>query len=114
MIITRWFEDSDRYACDFGACSINKGFAQVDTSSDASYYGTWANPTRHIIVTYCEGDFTVQKADSVDEFSDALRAIQMWHNNNHAGGFKGIDCAGREDMRQAFVAAGVEDLLHHN
>ena len=45
MKITREFCPGDRYVYDFGLCTYEKGWAQVDTAQDASYFGTWANPT---------------------------------------------------------------------
>lgn len=42
----REFCPTDRYVYDFGKCSYAKGWAQVDTRQDASYYGTWDEPDR--------------------------------------------------------------------
>ena len=53
MKITREFAAADRYTYDFGLCSYENGWAQVDTAQDASYFGTWANPTRLMIFSYC-------------------------------------------------------------
>ena len=49
MKITREFCPGDRYTYDFGLCTYEKGWAQVDTAKDASYFGTWASPTRLMI-----------------------------------------------------------------
>ena len=38
MKITREFCPGDRYLYDFGLCSYKKGWAQVDTAQDASYF----------------------------------------------------------------------------
>ena len=38
MKITREFAPADRYVYDFGLCSYEKGWAQVDTAQDASYF----------------------------------------------------------------------------
>ena len=40
MKITREFCPGDRYTYDFGHCSYENGWAQVDTAQDASYFGT--------------------------------------------------------------------------
>ena len=64
MKITREFASADRYVYDFGFCSYEKCWAQVDTAQDASYFGTWANPARLVIFNYCEGDTTVKEAES--------------------------------------------------
>ena len=46
MKITREFCPGDRYVYDFGLCRYEKGWAQIDTAQDASFFGTWADPTR--------------------------------------------------------------------
>ena len=64
MKITHEFCPGDRYTYDFGLCSFENGWAQIDTAQDASYFGTWANPTRLMIFSYCEGDTTLKEAAS--------------------------------------------------
>jgi hypothetical protein len=46
METIRGFEMTNRYTFDFGTCSPQNGFAQVDTGQDAYYFGTWANPEK--------------------------------------------------------------------
>ena len=48
--VTREFVEADRYLYDH--LLIPRGFAQVDTDSDASWYGTWAHPGRRVIFNY--------------------------------------------------------------
>jgi len=111
MKITREFCPGDRYIYDFALCSYEKGWAQVDTAQDASYFGTWANPTRLMIFSYCEGDTTLKEAASPEEFAVELREIDTW---NRANGY----CPARIDpgfdpaMKAAFVVLGLIDLLH--
>ena len=52
---TREFASADRYRYDFGLCSYENGFSQVDTRQDAWYYGTWANPYKFIEMGSSEG-----------------------------------------------------------
>ena len=101
---------SDRYILDFGQCSSKNGFAQVDTEQDAWYYGTWANPYKLIIVNYCEGDVTVQRCESEQEFAETLRKIKAW---NEKQGFKkfGIDGMCNDSLISKFKSIGVGDLL---
>lgn len=49
--------------------------AMVDTAQDASYFGTWANPTRLLILNYCEGDTALKVAGSPEESAAELRDI---------------------------------------
>lgn len=107
----REFLPGDRYSYDFGQCSYEKGFAQIDTPQDASYFGTWVNPTTRTIVNYCEGDVTIQIFDTDEELADALRLIDDW-NMRQLGGHARIDPGLGSAMAAAFVALGVGDLLH--
>ena len=81
MKITREFAPGDRYLYDFGLCSYENGWAQIDAAQDASYFGTWANPAELVIFSYCEGDTTLQEAETPEEFATALHAIDVWNIN---------------------------------
>ena len=111
MKTTREFAPADRYLYDFGLCSYENGWAQVDTAQDAAYFGTWANPTRLLIFSYCEGDTTLLEAEAPGEFVAALRQIGDW-NRAHGYGPARIDPGYDPDMKAAFGALGLADLLH--
>ena len=96
----------DRYAFDMGACSTAKGFAQVDTTQDAPYFGTWANPSSHRIVQYCEGDLSVYDCETPEEFVEWLEEMAA------ADYFKGIDGMCNEGIIDGFRALGLGGLLH--
>lgn len=70
---------NSRYAYDTGECSQSNGFAQLDTGQDASYYGTWANPTTFTIVNFCEGDLYRTTCDTPEEFVRGIREIYEWN-----------------------------------
>ena len=61
MKTQKTFCNSDRYTFDYGICNYKKGFAQIDTTEDASYFGNWINFKNLELITYCEGDLTVIK-----------------------------------------------------
>ena len=111
MKITREFCPGDCYTFDFGRCSYEKGWTQVDTAQDASYFGIWANATRWMIFSYCEGDTTLKEAASPEEFAAELRDIDAW---NRAHGYRparidpGLDPA----MKAAFEGLGLTAMLH--
>ena len=111
MKITRELCPGDRYTYDFGLCSYENGWAQVDTAQDASYFGTWANPTRLMIFSYCEGDTTLKEAASPEEFATELRAIDTWNQANGCGPAR-IDPGFNPAMKAEFEALGLSDLLH--
>jgi len=111
MKTDRYHLPADRYLFDFKRCTYDKGFAQVDSPQDASYYGTWANPTTLQIVSYCEGDVCEKTAATPQEFCDELRAIDAW-NVEHQNGHARIDPGFGETMKQAFIDVGLADMLH--
>ena len=111
MKITREFCPADRYLYDFSLCSHEKGWAQVDTAQDASYFGTWANPTRLLIFNYCEGDTTLKEAESPEEFAAELRLIDAWNQAQGYGPAK-IDPGFGLAMRAAFDSLGLAEMIH--
>jgi hypothetical protein len=111
MKTTREFAPADRYRYDFGPCSYERGFAQIDTAQDAPYFGTWCSPSRLMIVSYCEGDVTIQECESAEEFAAELCRIDEWNvaqGHGHARIDPGLDPA----FRLEFEALGLTDLLH--
>ena len=91
-------------------CSNDKGWARVDTAQDASYFGTWANPTRLMIFSYCEGDTTLKEAASPEEFAAELREIDTWYRA-HGYGPALIDPGLDPAMRVAFEGLGLAGML---
>lgn len=108
---TSFMPMGDRYRFDCGMCTPSKGWAQVDTSQDASYFGTWANPTTLEIASYCEGDVSLRTAATDTEFVEALRELKTW-NEEHGHTFLGIDPLGTDSIKERFEALGLADLLH--
>ena len=105
-----FFGDTDRYAFDFGPCSYKKGFAQVDTSQDASYYGNWTNPALRWIVTYAEGDLTIEKCPDDKSYTESIRRMADWLNKTGYG--CNIDAMCDQGMIDRFAELGLSDLLH--
>ena len=107
---------SDRYKYDFGSMTYGKGWAQIDTTQDASYYGTWTNPDRRELFNYCEGDTTLTQCDTDDDYARAVRECADW--NKERNYWRGIDPGftgeGRlgDGMAEKFRALGLGDLLH--
>lgn len=101
----------ERYTFDWGACSSRKGWAQIDTGQDASYFGTWANPEKLQIFSFVEGDTCLRKAETPDEFVTEIRGIKTW-NDESGHGFKGIDTLCVDAITERFEALGLGDLLH--
>ena len=104
-------EGGSRYEFDFSTCSTENGWAQLDTSQDAPYFGTWANPERLLICTYAEGVLTLQTASGADEFAAEIRRIADWNKEN-GHRFIGIDPGFNDNLRSRFVALGLAEFLH--
>lgn len=111
MTIERFHIHADRYEFDFNRCKSSDGWAQVDTEQDASYFGTWANPFQLRIVTYVEGDVTVEAFASIAEFSYGIRRIKAWNDENGFR-FTGIDPGFNESAKTLWSEYGLGDLLH--
>ena len=77
----------------------------------ASYFGTWANPTRLMVFSYYEGDATLKAAASPEEIATELRETDAWNRANGYGPAKidpGFDAA----MKTVFETLGLADMLH--
>ena len=109
--IEEFLLDGDRYYFDFGECSHHLGYAQVDTSQDAPYFGIWTNPTTLTTVSYVEGDVYRNIAESVDEYIAFIRELKA---DYEAMGTKiiGIDPMLDEGIENRFKEIGLGDMLH--
>lgn len=110
MKIDRYHRPGDRYEYDFNRCSYRSGWAQLDTSQDAWYYGNWVNPITLELMSYCEGDVTHIRCDDESDFKIALADTIRWQRDNQS--FKGIDPMCDEKLFAAFVRLGFDADLH--
>lgn len=82
MNIKRGFtNDGNRYEFDFNYCSLSKGWAQVDTGQDASYFGDWAHPTKLQIISFAEGDVTITTCVNINEFKEEIAKMFEFYND---------------------------------
>ncbi len=96
---------TDRYHFDLGPCSAGKGFAQIDTEQDASYFGNWCNPFTLTIVSFAEGDISEAKCDTVEEFLTELREMDSFYSRF------GIDPSFNEELRGRLEQIGAGRFL---
>lgn len=82
----------------------------MDTSQDASYYGTWANPFELKLVNYCEGDVTESQWDTEAGFVAGVRELERWAREG--GYWRGIDGMCNDRLIARFRELGLGDLLH--
>ena len=97
----KFFESIDRYAFDFDMCKPSKGYAQLDTSEDASYFGNWVNFKEYKIVSYCEGDVSIETCENKEEFKELLKKTVDFYKFNQDN-FLGIDLLCNEKIINDF------------
>ena len=100
MKTQKTFCNSDRYIFDYDICSFKKGFAQIDTTEDASYFGNWVNFKSLELVTYCEGDLTINQCENIEEFKNQLLKVVSWYKANKS--FIGIDLMLSDEIKKDF------------
>ena len=105
-------EVENRYSFDFEYCSSKRGWAQLDTVHDASYYGAWANIDELLIVTYIEGDITIIQCDTLNEFREQLYSMNEYEIKG--GNRLRIDPGLSLDTSLKYHKAGLGDLLHES
>jgi hypothetical protein len=67
--IRRMFLPSERYVIDFDD-ELRRAWKQYDTDQDAHYFGTWVNLETREVLTYAEGDWSLETMND----NDAMRA----------------------------------------
>lgn len=111
MQIIRDFAPADRYLYDFRLCTTEKGWAQIDTSQDASYFGQWINPVKREIFCYCEGDTILTRCDDDAELRTQIAEMKAW-NVAQGHRFLGIDPGFNTPLQAALQAVGLTEYLH--
>ena len=109
--IDEFMEGIERYSFDFGECSHHLGYAQVDTSQDALYFGIWTNPTTLTTVSYIEGDVYRNIAESVDEYVGFIRKLKADYEKMGTK-ITGIDPMLNDDISNRLKEIGLGDLIH--
>ncbi len=111
MKIIRSLEPGDRYRFDFDLWSCARGWAQVDTAQNASWFGTWASPAERSILNFAQGEVTRSVCETDEEFVAALRQIDRW-NRHHGYGPARIDLGIDPALKAAFEAVVLGDMLY--
>lgn len=107
----QFFNPLDRYVFDFKLCTTKNGFAQVDTGQDAHYFGIWANPFEKRVVTYCEGDVTIEDAETIAEFVSIFENIKRFYDESGYG-YRGIDPGFNDDLKAEFIKMGMTRFFY--
>ena len=91
--IRQIFYSADRYLFDFNLDLDEGAWTQLDTDSDASYFGVWVNKTTRQILQYVEGDISFTQCTDAESYDSELEALCSSH-----------------DTRPAFIAVGDDDV----
>ena len=51
----------------------------IETHQDGNYFGVWHNEDQLRIVTFCEGDVTVEQAKDKDAFDTAVQSTVSYY-----------------------------------
>ena len=94
-----------RYALDFGKCSTENNYAQVDTDQDASYYGTWINPFIHQIISYVEEEIIIKTFKTNEEFFNEIEEMKNF-------GLTGIDPGFNKKLKEELISIGLKKFLY--
>jgi hypothetical protein len=106
-----FMESSDRYVFDFRICTTARGWAQIDTKSDASYYGHWVNPFKLEIMSYVEGDVSRFVFDSAEELVQHMAEMNQWHAQNDNYGIK-LDPGFNAELNDRLIEIGLAEYVH--
>ena len=108
--VTDFMPMTDRYAFDFRLCHFGKGWAQLDTRQDASYYGNWINPLTRQLCAFAEGDVTILTCGNDEEFITQVTETFNWHKER--GYAPAIDGMCSESIITRFTELGLGYMLH--
>jgi len=103
MKVTQGRSGGDRYQYDSDLCSYEKGWVQIDTNQDASYYGHWCNFDSLQIFAFVEGDTYLTECDSIEDFKQALTKERDFHLED---GRWNIDATGIEKAKYIQLGFG--------
>lgn len=68
-------------AFDFGTGEpLEKEFKEMTRWGDGGFRRVWIDPTRWAIFTYCEGDITLEKYDTLKDFLKGLGVSVMYYD----------------------------------
>lgn len=104
-----WIPEIETMTFGQGMCAADKGYVQCETGQDAPYYGIWVNPTELKIFSYCEGDCSLEEAESKEEFCERMRSVKKWHVEHYKVWFMFTEA--HAEIHQAFLDLGLADVI---
>lgn len=111
--VERWYEGGERYAFDTGRCRTARDWCQLDLRDDCAFVGTWVQPHTRELLSFREGDVSLETWHDDTAFAAGLRAAAAYYREQES--WLGIDpgLGARAARHRARLAdLGVADLLH--
>ena len=84
-----------------------KGYAQLDTTEDAWYYGHWIDFKNLKIISYAEGDVSIETCENKEEFKKLLKKVVDFLKFKTES-FKGLDLMCNENNIKIFESLGLD------
>ena len=91
-VLHRMFLPSERYVIDFAPDFQSGGWRQFDTDQDAAYFGVWYSAPQRLVLTYCEGDWTLEVAEDAEAMAAAVKRLCDFYREGFV--FKAMDADG--------------------
>lgn len=102
-VVRAFVGDRGRYDFDLKLCPASEGWRQYDTEQDAWYFGVWYHPDARIVVTYAEGDLSVEEYTTNEAWTAQLASMAQFYGPPPPA-FIGIDANGaRTDFFDAYA-----------
>jgi len=103
----RIYADMDRYVVDFAPDFKSGGWAQYDTDQDAHYFGVWVNRSMRAILTYAEGDWTLEELPNDQEYFRTIEEMNAFYGEGFIAKAYGPDGATvlRQDRSEFLMRA---------
>lgn len=103
--------EGNRYVMDsFLVFSRRPGWRQYDTENDAWYFGTWVNPVSWQVVTYAEGDLTLDQYLTADDMKKTLLDMADFYGEQPASMIVLHEDGTREDVFDINGRTGPDDV----
>ena len=107
-----WFHPSERYYVDFADDFNSQGWVQFDTNQDAHYFGVWCNSRERVILTYCEGDWSLEELADDAAYNAAIgRLCDFYEPGRVASVVSSEGVVEVQQDRQAFLIGSNVELV---
>ena len=88
------FLECERYVIDFDDDLRADQWMQYDTDQDAAYFGVWVNPNQREVLTYAEGDWSLQSFATREDLIAQLEDMARFYGSPPPA-FVAIDASGK-------------------